>query len=38
LRARHTDIQIPASAAVFTEITRTQFAGLKARVSPGEIV
>src|SRR5450631_3455446 len=25
LRARHTDIQIPASAAVFTEITRTQF-------------
>jgi len=25
LRARHTDIQIPASPAVFTEITRTQF-------------
>src|SRR5450631_1838503 len=25
LRARHTDIEIPASAAVFTEITRTQF-------------
>src|ERR1700680_1356563 len=25
LRARHTDIQIPASAAVFTEIARTQF-------------
>src|ERR1700722_1523848 len=25
LRARHTDIQIPASAAVFTEITRPQF-------------
>src|SRR3984957_10243967 len=25
LRARHTDVQIPASAAVFTEITRTQF-------------
>jgi len=25
LRARHTDIQIPASAAVFTEITRAQF-------------
>jgi hypothetical protein len=25
LRAGHTDIQIPASAAVFTEITRTQF-------------
>jgi hypothetical protein len=25
LHARHTDIQIPASAAVFTEITRTQF-------------
>src|SRR5712671_527224 len=25
LRARHTDIQIPASAAVFAEIARTQF-------------
>jgi hypothetical protein len=25
LRAGHTDIQIPATAAVFTEITRTQF-------------
>jgi hypothetical protein len=25
LRARHTDIQIPASAAVFAEITRTRF-------------
>jgi hypothetical protein len=25
LRARHTDIHVPASAAVFTEITRTKF-------------